>query len=115
MAGSRFNIAVIKTKLLYSSVCSFRLCGNVLTRIRTQSLQYKIWQRYVKIVSFSIDDNDGNENVTFKMNSRIFKLCCVYSNSLKISNVERESKIRRPLFNSSIKRKMRHFHVVVVE
>ena len=37
--------------------------------------------------SFSIDDGDGTKNVTFKMNSCFFKLCCVYSNSLKMSNV----------------------------
>ena len=29
--------------------------------------------------SFSIDYGDGSENVTFKMNSRFFKLCRVYS------------------------------------
>ena len=45
------------------------------------------------IGSFSIDDCDVSENVTFKMNLRFFKLCRVYSNSLnslnslKISNV----------------------------
>ena len=33
------------------------------------------------IGSFSIDDGDGSENVTFKMNFRFFKLCRVYSNS----------------------------------
>ena len=37
--------------------------------------------------SFSIDDSDGTKNVSFKMNSRFFKLCRVYSNSLKMSNV----------------------------
>ena len=36
---------------------------------------------------FSIDDGDGSENVTFKMNWRFFKLCRVYSSSLKMSNV----------------------------
>ena len=30
--------------------------------------------------SFSIDDGNGSEKVTFKMNSRFFKLCRVYSN-----------------------------------
>ena len=34
--------------------------------------------------SFSIDDGDGSEKVTFKMNSCFFKLCRVYSNSLKL-------------------------------
>ena len=37
--------------------------------------------------SFSIDDEGGSENVTFKMNLRFFKLCRVYSSSLKMSNV----------------------------
>ena len=37
--------------------------------------------------SFSIDDGDGSENVTFKKNARFFKLCRVYSNPLKMSNV----------------------------
>ena len=35
--------------------------------------------------SFSIDDGDSTKNVTFKMNAHFFKLCCVYSNSLKMS------------------------------
>ena len=37
--------------------------------------------------SFSIDDGDGSENVTFKMNSRFFNLCRLISNSLKMLNV----------------------------
>ena len=37
--------------------------------------------------SFSIGDCDGSENVTFKMNSRFFKLRHFYSNWLKISNI----------------------------
>ena len=39
------------------------------------------------IASFSIDDGDGSENVTFKMNSPFFKLCRTHSNFLKMSNV----------------------------
>ena len=35
--------------------------------------------------SFSIDDGDGSENVTFKMNWRFFKLFRVYSYSVKMS------------------------------
>ena len=34
-----------------------------------------------------MDDGDGNENVTFKMNWRFFKLFRVYPNSLKMSKV----------------------------
>ena len=37
--------------------------------------------------SFSIDDGNGSENVTFKMNSRFFSLCRVYSNLLKMASV----------------------------
>ena len=37
--------------------------------------------------SFSIDDGDGSEKLTFKMNSRLFKLCRAHSKSLKMSNV----------------------------
>ena len=39
------------------------------------------------IGSFTIDDGDDSENVTFKMSSRFFKLCRAYSNFLKMSNV----------------------------
>ena len=41
----------------------------------------------VAVGSFSIDDGNGSENVSFKMNSRFFNLCRVYSNLLKMSNV----------------------------
>ena len=78
--------------------------------------------------SFSIDDGDGRENVTFEINSRLFKLCRVHSSSLKMSNVgefpfeliswelhlslERERETRHCLFTaSSIKRAIRHFHL----
>ena len=37
--------------------------------------------------SFSIDDGNGRENVSFKMNSRFFNLCRVYSNLLKMASV----------------------------
>ena len=89
--------------------------------------------------SFSIDDGDGNEKVTFKMNSCFFKLCRVYSNSLKMWNVKFTEmwnvkwnflgvdflgtglKLRKRKENSSslvtfsINREIRHFHVVAVQ
>ena len=34
-----------------------------------------------------MDDGDGRENITFKMIPCFFKLCRVYSNSQKMSNV----------------------------
>ena len=37
--------------------------------------------------SFSIDDDNGSENVSFKKNSRFFNLCRVYSNLLKMASV----------------------------
>ena len=37
--------------------------------------------------SFSIDDGNGSENVSFKTNFRFFKLCRDYSNLLKIAIV----------------------------
>ena len=39
------------------------------------------------IGSFSIDDGNCSENVSFKMNSRFFNLCRVYSNLLKMASV----------------------------
>ena len=42
---------------------------------------------FQNIGSFSIDDGKGSENVSFKMNSRCFNLCRVYSNLLKMANV----------------------------
>ena len=42
-----------------------------------------------KIGIFSIDKGNGIENVTFKMNWRFSNLGRVYSNLLKISNVEK--------------------------
>ena len=71
------------------------------------------------------------KRLTFKINSRFFKLCRVYSNFLKMANVgefpwswflvertlslEREKEIRRRLFTSSMILAIRHFHVVVVQ
>ena len=86
------------------------------------------WERgiiFASIVNFSINDVDGSEIVIFKMNSRFFKLCCVYFKcrriSLKLiswephSSLERERKILLRLFTSSIKREIWHFQVVVVQ
>ena len=74
---------------------------------------------FASIVNFSIHDVDGSEIVIFKMNSRFFKLFCIYFKcrriSLKLiswgphSSLERERKIRRRLFTSSIKREIRHW------
>ena len=57
--------------------------------ITSSSLVRRALNATCSILSFSIDDGDGdgNENVTFKMNWRFFKLFHVYSNSLKMSKV----------------------------
>ena len=79
--------------------------------------------------SFSVDDGDANENVTFKefmvfqILTRLFQF--TFKNvkcrriSLELSSwgtqssLKRERKIRRRLFTSSIKRETRHFYAVV--
>ena len=43
---------------------------------------------YVRLIgSFSIDDGNGSENVSFKMNFRFFNLYRVYSNLLKMASI----------------------------
>ena len=80
---------------------------------------------FASIVKFSINDVDGSKIVIFRMNSRFFKLFCVYFKcrriSLKLisceshSSLERERKILLRLITSSIKREIWHFQVVVVQ
>ena len=80
---------------------------------------------FASIVNFSINDVDSSKIVIFRMNSRFFKLFCVYFKcrriSLKLiswephSSLERERKILLRLFTSSIKREIWHFQVVVVQ
>ena len=80
--------------------------------------------------SFSLDDGDGSENLTLKMNSRFFKLCRAYSSSLKMSNVGEFSwssclkdptQVLKEKTNSLSlvyvlhKREIRDFHAVVVQ
>ena len=43
--------------------------------------------RSLRKISFSTDDGNGSENVTLNMNSRFFKLSCVYFSSFEMSNV----------------------------
>ena len=40
-----------------------------------------------RIGSFTVDDGNCSKNVSFKMNSRFFNLCPVYSNLLKMASV----------------------------
>ena len=82
------------------------------------------------IENFSIDDGDSSKNVTFKMNSRLFKLCRAYFNFLNDvgefpweliswgphSSFEREKKIVVACHSTfSIKREIRDFHAVVFQ
>ena len=105
---------------------------------------------------FSIDNGDGSEYVTFKMNLRFLNFvafipihpssqgallpvstergrawergcfqstekCQMLANFPELisweshSSLEGERKIRRSLFTSSIKREIRHFHVVIAQ
>ena len=50
-------------------------------------IPFRRGRRVQVIGSFSMEDGDDSENVTFIMNSRFFKLCRVYSSFLKRSNV----------------------------
>ena len=77
--------------------------------------------------SFSIDDEDGSEKVTFKMNSPFFQTLSrlfQFTENVKCgrisleliswgpdSSLERARKVRRRLFTFSINREIRHFHV----
>ena len=54
---------------------------------RPESLAITFCGIFELIGSFSIDDGNGSENVSFKMNSRFFTLCRVYSNLLKMASV----------------------------
>ena len=87
--------------------------------------------RLILIGSFSIDDGDGSENATLKMNSPFLETLSSlfqFAENVKCrqisleliswrphSSLERERKISRRLFTYSIKREIRHFHVVVVK
>ena len=74
------------------------------------------------------DDVDGSGNVAKKMNLRSFKLNQVYLDPLNMlmqetfpedeffySSSKRGRKIRRRMSTSSIKRKFRRLHVIVVQ
>jgi len=79
--------------------------------------------------SFSVDDGDANENVTFKefmafqISTRLFQLtfrnvkCRRISLELTYwgpqSSLKKERKICCLLYTSSIKHEIRHFHAVV--
>ena len=59
-----------------------------LTREKSDSLGPKLGARaFMGLGSFSIDDGNGSENVSFKMNSLFFNLCRVYFNLLNMASV----------------------------
>ena len=102
----------------------------VLSRVRDNNTEYSKSYKHL-LGSFSNNDGNGYENVTWKVKSRYFKLYHTYStfssssnhvqgwqffrelNSKDGSEIEKES---RPLeFKSTTKLEIRHFYVVVVQ
>ena len=87
--------------------------------------------KVMMIGSFSIDDGDGSENVTFRMNSRflnfvafipICRKCLMQANFPGLDNLGTALKFRKREKSSSWvvyalhkKSEIRHFHVVVVQ
>ena len=63
---------------------------NIIKKIRQKGDRQSVGRAvalFPKKGSFSIDDGNGSENVSFKMNSPFFNLCRVYSNLLKMASV----------------------------
>ena len=74
--------------LSYNKIKIFIILKFVYWKVIEQALQltsYYLQTVHFLLGSFSIDN--GNENVSFKMNSRFFNLCRVYSNLLKMASV----------------------------
>ena len=71
-----------------------------------KNVTFKVNFRFLKYFSrlFQFTENVKCQRITLELISRGLHSC-----------LERESKIRRSLFKSSIKREIRHFHVVVVQ
>ena len=115
-----------------------QLSRDVIGRLSVKPWCYWLWRLVMSLVRFdpSIRDfqiqwRDGNENVAWKVNLRSFSLYRNYSYPITLSNrgepsqnwiardhnpsSEREIKFRLCLFMFSIKREIRHFHVVVVQ
>ena len=55
------------------------VCNTSLTRQESVTSLDTIVTPHGVLGSFSIDDGKGSENVSFKMNTRFFSLCRVYS------------------------------------
>ena len=83
---SRFPVSVKSKKLPARKAKSFflRLCRSCL---RPAADETKLPVALEKKGSFSIGDGNCSENVSFKMNSRFFNRCGVYSNLLKMASV----------------------------
>ena len=71
-----------------------------------KNVTFKVNFRFLKYFPrlFQLTENVKCQRITLELISRGLHSC-----------LERESKIRRSLFKSSIKREIRHFHVVVVQ
>ena len=94
--------------------------------VRSPSPRKRLYLKF----PISIDDGDGSENVTFKMNLRFLNIVAFIAIRWKCQmqvnfpgvdflgtplSLERERTIRRRLFTSSIKCKITHFYVVIVQ
>ena len=65
----------------YKTLSVSRAVSQLIMRVHKPTVAYKLG-------SFSIDDGNSIENVSFKMNSRLFNLCRVDSNLLKMASVD---------------------------
>ena len=65
----------------YKTLTVSRAVSHLIMRVHKPTVAYKSG-------SFSIDDSNSSENVSFKMNSRLFNLCRVDSNLLKMASVD---------------------------
>ena len=82
-------ICLVATKSLLLSVFTrMQTIGPKIQEVHCSKRQNVHFRLTCSLIgSFSIDDGNDSENVSFKMNSRFFKLCRVYSNLLKMASV----------------------------
>ena len=98
VSGRRTSPGIVPCFILICLVATKFVLLSVFTRMQTicpkiqevhcskrQNVHFRLTCSLIG--SFSIDDGNGSENVSFKMNSRFFKLCRVYSNLLKMASV----------------------------
>ena len=142
--AKRYNLTLQYCKQLLVQACSRRKTEiirqyKMSISTKTQTLFKDLYKTKLRTYwgpqSHSIDEGDGSETVTIKTvetSSRFHKLCRVYSNSLNMSNLSpnfsadellgttpkfrrQRNDTPRRVFTSSISRRIRHFHVMVVQ